>query len=131
VRLCAKTGQSNQTRSRGKPETPWDGVHVAYFSGKAMWTYLNIRFLYALPGFETEEIASIQPGGESWRRLRVAFPIRVRGHTRTQISCFGPGRPSGDRVTLIAGEEIAGHCPLLHSLYENERCTRRDRRRDS
>jgi hypothetical protein len=68
-----------------------------------MWTYLNIRFLYALPGFETEEIASIQPGGETWGRLRVAFPRRVRSHTGTQISGFGPGRPSGDRETLIVG----------------------------
>jgi hypothetical protein len=71
-------------------ETPWDEVHVGYFSGEAMWTYLNIPFLYALPGFETEEIASIQSGGETWRRLKVTFPDSVHSHTRTQISCFGP-----------------------------------------
>ena len=71
-------------------ETPWDEVHVAYFSGEAMWTYLNIPFLYAQPGFETEEISPIQSNGETWRRLKVTFPDRVRSHTRTQISCFGP-----------------------------------------
>lgn len=71
-------------------ETPWDDVHVAYFSGEAMWTYLNIPFLYAERGFETEEIAPIQSNGETWRRLKVAFPESVRSHTRTQISCFGP-----------------------------------------
>jgi hypothetical protein len=70
-------------------DTPWDDVHVAYFSGEAMWTYLNIPFLYAQPGFETEEIASIQADGETWRRLKVTFPDSVRSHTRTQISCFG------------------------------------------
>jgi len=70
-------------------ETPWDDVHVAYFSGEAMWTYLNIPFLYAQPGFETEEIASIQSDGETWRRLKVTFPDSVRSHTGTQISCFG------------------------------------------
>ena len=64
-------------------------MHVAYFSGEAMWTYLNIPFLYAQPGFETEEIASIQADGETWRRLKVTFPDSVRSHTRTQISCFG------------------------------------------
>lgn len=70
-------------------ETQWNDVHVAYFSGEAMWTYLNIPFLYAQPGFETEEIASIQSDGETWRRLEVTFPDSVRSHTRTQISCFG------------------------------------------
>lgn len=71
-------------------ETPWDDADVAYFSGEAMWTYLNIPFLYAQPGFETEEISPIQSNGETWRRLKVTFPDRVRSHTRTQISCFGP-----------------------------------------
>lgn len=71
-------------------ETPWNELHVAYFSGEAMWTYLNIPFLYAQPGFDTEEISPIQSNGETWRRLKVTFPDRVRSHTRTQISCFGP-----------------------------------------
>jgi hypothetical protein len=68
--------------------TPWDDVHVAYFCGEAMWTYLNIPFLYAQPGFETEEIASIQSDGETWRRLKVTFPDYIISHTQTQISCF-------------------------------------------
>lgn len=59
-------------------ETPWDDVHVAYFSGEAMWTYLNIPFLYEQPGFETEEISPIQSDGETWRRLKVTFPENVR-----------------------------------------------------
>jgi len=71
-------------------ETPWDDVHVAYFSGEAMWTYLNTPFLYAQPGFETEEISSIQADGETWRRLKIEFPESVKSHTRVQISCFGP-----------------------------------------
>ena len=71
-------------------ETPWDDAHVAYFSREAMWTYLNIPFLYAQPGFDTEEISPIQSGGETWRRLKVTFPEHIRSHTRTQISCFGP-----------------------------------------
>ena len=29
-------------------------------------------------------------GGETWRRLQVTFPERVKAHTRRQISCFGP-----------------------------------------
>ena len=71
-------------------ETPWDDIHVAYFQGEALWTYLNTPFLYTNEGFETEEIASIQVEGETWRRLKIIFPDSVKSHTREQISCFGP-----------------------------------------
>ncbi|MEH1922237.1 hypothetical protein [Nostoc sp.] len=71
-------------------ETPWDDIHVAYFSGEALWTYLNTPFLYTHEGFATEEISSIQVEGETWRRLKVTFPDTVKSHTREQISCFGP-----------------------------------------
>ena len=71
-------------------ETPWDDLHVAYFQGEALWTYLNTPFLYTQEGFETEEIAPIQVNGETWRRLKIIFPNRIKSHTREQISCFGP-----------------------------------------
>jgi hypothetical protein len=71
-------------------ETPWDDLHVAYFQGEALWTYLNTPFLYTQQGFETEEVASIEVDGETWRRLRISFPSRIKSHTREQISCFGP-----------------------------------------
>jgi len=71
-------------------ETPWDEIHVAYFVGEALWTYLNTPFLYTHEGFVTEEIPSIQVEGETWRRLKVTFPDNVKSHTREQISCFGP-----------------------------------------
>jgi hypothetical protein len=71
-------------------DTPWDDIHVAYFSGEALWTYLNTPFLYTHDGFASEEISSIQADGETWRRLKVTFPDNVKSHTREQISCFGP-----------------------------------------
>ena len=73
-----------------KRETPWDDVHVIYFVGEALWTYLNTPFLYTCEGFVTEEIAPIQVERETWRRLKVTFPDNVKSHTREQISCFGP-----------------------------------------
>ena len=51
-------------------DTPWDEVHVAYFSGEALWTYLNSPFLYTQPRFANEEIAPVQVEGETWRRSR-------------------------------------------------------------
>ena len=71
-------------------ETPWNDIHVIYFVGEALWTYLNIPFLYTYEGFTTEEIPSIQVEGETWRRLKATFPDTVKSHTREQISCFGP-----------------------------------------
>ena len=71
-------------------ETPWDPLHVAYFQGEALWTYLNSPFLYAQPGFVTEEIRPIEVAGEQWRRLKVIFPDHIKSHTKQQISCFGP-----------------------------------------
>jgi hypothetical protein len=71
-------------------ETRWDDVHVAYFSGEALWTYLTIPFLYTYPGFITEEIEPWQENGETWRRLKVTFPDYISSHSLEQISFFGP-----------------------------------------
>lgn len=71
-------------------ETPWNDIHVIYFVGEALWTYLNTPFLYANEGFATEEILPIRVDGETWRRLKVTFPDNVKSHTKEQISCFGP-----------------------------------------
>jgi hypothetical protein len=70
-------------------QTPWDDIHLAYFTGAALWTYLNTPFLYTRPGFVTEEITPIEADGETWRRLKVTFPDHVKSHTRQQVSCFG------------------------------------------
>ncbi len=71
-------------------DTPWDDLHVAYFQGEALWTYLTTPFLYTYQGFVTEEISPVEVDGESWRRLKVTFPDYIKSHTREQISCFGP-----------------------------------------
>src|SRR5271154_2207754 len=73
-----------------QPQTPWDDIHLAYFTGEALWTYLTTPFLYTRPGFVTEEITPIEADGEMWRRLKVTFPDHIATHTRQQISCFGP-----------------------------------------
>jgi hypothetical protein len=69
--------------------TPWDDIHVAYFSGEAFYTYFNTPFLYTYDGFASEELSPIQVQGETWRRLQVTFPDWVKSHTKQQISCFG------------------------------------------
>lgn len=63
-------------------------THVTYFSGEALWTYLNTPFLYARSDFSTEGIPPVDVDGET-RRLRAIFPETVKSHTREQVSCFG------------------------------------------
>lgn len=48
-----------------RQETPWDDVDVAYFNGYALWTCLTIPFLYAYPGFVTEELPPWRGDGET------------------------------------------------------------------
>jgi hypothetical protein len=98
-RIVIQTANGALLEARDNPEqsfagqqrdTPWDDIHVAYFVGEALWTYLNTPFLYAHDGFTTEEIPSIQVEAETWRRLKVTFPDHVKSHSKEQISCFGP-----------------------------------------
>jgi hypothetical protein len=98
-RVVVQRGNGALIEAREDPErsfdghqfqTPWDDVHLAYFVGEAQWTYVNMPFLATWPGFVTEEIAPVQAGGETWRRLAVTFPGHVKTHTREQVFCFGP-----------------------------------------
>jgi hypothetical protein len=98
-RVVLSTADGTVTETRENPEasfagqtaeSPWDAVHVAYFSGEALWTYLNTPFLYTQERFASEEIASIEVDGETWRRLKVIFPQEVSSHTREQVFNFGP-----------------------------------------
>ena len=52
-RVVMQRGDGALIDSRDDPErsfdghvfdTPWDDIHVAYFSGEALWTYLNTPF---------------------------------------------------------------------------------------
>ena len=71
-------------------ETPWDEVHLAYFTGEALWTYLTVPFQFIWPGFQSVEISPIDVDGETWRRLQVTFPDHIKSHTRTHVFCLGP-----------------------------------------
>jgi hypothetical protein len=68
--------------------TPWDDLHVAYFAGYAMWTYLTAPFSFASPGFRTEQLSPVQEEGQTWQRLKVTFPDHVATHCREQTFHF-------------------------------------------
>jgi hypothetical protein len=98
-RITIQTESGRQVDSRDDPrsffrghtpETPWDDMHVAYFSSYALWNYLTIPFLYTYPGFVTEELAPWEENGEQWRPLRVIVPNSIASHSREQVVYFGP-----------------------------------------
>lgn len=70
-------------------DSPWDALHLGYFSSYALWTYLTLPFLYTSPGFVVEEIAPWREAGEEWRQLKATFPANVASHAREQVTYFG------------------------------------------
>ncbi|GAA0309021.1 hypothetical protein GCM10009087_18820 [Sphingomonas oligophenolica] len=128
-RLAIETLDGKIVETRNNPEsafvgqvreTPWDRLHVAYFVGEALWTYLTSPFLYTYPGFETEEIEPWQEDGEEWRRLRVTFPDHIASHTRTQITHFGPDglMRRHDYTVDILGGATGANYPSAYKQFQ-------------
>ena len=65
-------------------ETPWSKLQLAYFTGYAMWTYLNLPFLLARPDVVSEEGTPWEENGETWRRLQIRFPADIATHSANQ-----------------------------------------------
>jgi len=95
----------------------WSNLQLAYFAGYAMWTYLNIPFLLARPGVESEEMEPWQEAGETWRRLKVRFPADIATHSAEQTLYV-------DRQGLLRRQdyivEIDGTAGAAHYLYDHE-----------
>ena len=95
----------------------WSDLQVAYFAGYAMWTYLNVPFLLARPGVESEEVEPWQESGETWRRLRVRFPPSIATHSAEQTLYF-------DRQGLLRRQdynvEIDGTAGAAHYVYDHK-----------
>lgn len=64
---------------------PWDAVDFAYFSGYAMWNYLNLPFLLSWPGVRVEVVA-----GSDGTILDVSFPPGIPTHCARQRLHFDP-----------------------------------------
>ena len=95
----------------------WSDLQLAYFAGYAMWTYLNIPFLLARPGVESEEVEPWQESSETWRRLKVRFPANIATHSTEQTLYF-------DRRGLLRKQdynvEIDGTAGAAHYVYDHK-----------
>lgn len=98
-----------------KPETQWDALDLAYFSGYAMWNYLCTPFQFALPGFKTEEIEPWNENGEVRRRLKVTFPNTIATHCPEQVFHINS---SGLICRLDYSAVVAGNIPTAHYVED-------------
>ena len=122
--VAIETSDGKPVKSRINPrasfqdhavETAWDDLHLAYFSGYAIWNYLNAPFLFVLPGFKTEEIEPWDEHGERRRRLKVTFPDSVATHCSEQVlHVDGEGLIS----RLDYGAVVTGGIPVAHYTSE-------------
>jgi hypothetical protein len=101
---------------KGHADT-WSNLQLAYFAGYAMWTYLNIPFLLARPGVESEEVESWTESGETWRRLKVRFPVDIATHSTEQTLYF-------DRQGLLRRQdytvEVDGTAGAAHYVHDHK-----------
>ncbi|MGP4087953.1 hypothetical protein [Streptomyces sp. KR55] len=97
-------------------ETPWDDLHVAYFAGYAMWTYLTSPFTFVSPRFRTEELPPVAQDGDMWSRLKVTFPDNVATHSREQVFYF-------DQAGLLRRHdytaEVLNAGPAAHYTFDH------------
>jgi hypothetical protein len=98
-----------------RPETKWDALNLAYFSGYAMWNYLCSPFIFALPGVATEEIEPCEEDGVRHRRLKVTFPRSIATHCPEQIFHIDP---SGLLSRMDYSAEVVGGVPTAHFMSD-------------
>lgn len=96
-------------------DTPWDRLHLAYFAGYAMWTYLTVPFVFATKDVVTEELAPWHERGERWRRLRVTFPAAIATHSTVQEFYVGA---NGLLTRHDYAVEVIGGSPAAHYVYD-------------
>jgi hypothetical protein len=96
-------------------ESAWDDLHLAYFSGYAIWNYLNTPFLFQLPGVKTEEIEPWDEHGEMRRRLKVTFPDSIETHCSEQVFHV---TAAGLISRLDYDAAVTGGIPTAHYLSD-------------
>ena len=123
-RVAVETNEGVVVAERASPraafaghgrETPWDNLHLIYFGGYAMWTYLTVPFCLTWAGFEASEIEPWQEQGETWRRLQVTFPPSIASHSSEQTFSFGDDDLLR-RYDYV--DEIAGNFPVAHYVSD-------------
>jgi len=94
--------------------TPWSDLQLAFFVGCAMWTYLNVPFVLAWPGVESEDAGSWRERDETWRRLVVHYPEELEVFSKKQTIYVGA---DGLLRRMDYDIEIAGNTGGAHYVH--------------
>lgn len=70
----------------------WNPLQRAFFSGYALWTYLNSPFLLTRPDVELHPVDPIEDDGQRLDGIGALFPAHLPTHSRRQQFYFGPDR---------------------------------------
>jgi len=65
-----------------------DDLHLIFFCGFSIWSYLATPFLLARPDVTVEELPPWKENDQTWRRLRAVFPSEIVASSREQIFYF-------------------------------------------
>lgn len=109
--LIAEQDNPRDTFAGHAWETPWTPAQLAYFNGYAMWTYYNLPFVLAEPGYEALQIPPVTQDGLQLDGVRVLFPSHVHTHSAEQELYFdshGLLRRQ-DYLVDVAGRTRAAH----------------------
>lgn len=98
VRIETDGGRTVSSREDPRPEffgraglrrnLRWDALDSTYFAGYAMWNYMTTPYLLTRDGIDASEGEPWIQGGETWRRLEVAFPPGLDTHSAQQTLYF-------------------------------------------
>lgn len=109
--LIAEQQNPRETFAGHAWTTAWNPLQFAYINGYAMWTYYNLPFVLAEPGFEVSEIPPITQDGQSLKGLRVLFPRHIHTHSAEQSLYFDADGllRRQDYEVDVAGKARAAH----------------------
>jgi hypothetical protein len=116
--VVAERGNPRESFAGHDKQTPWDPLHLAYFDGYALWTYLSTPFLLMMECVEVSEVDPWNESGETWRVLRACFPKTIATHSAVQDFYFGSDfrlRRHDYRMDL-AGGFVSAH--LVYNYIE-------------
>jgi len=99
--------------------TPWNDLHLAYFTGYAMWTYNTEPQSFTLDGVVTQELGPwTEEDGQVWDRLQVTYPSSLATHTPVQVVYADSDGVLRRRDYSV---DIAGGSPAVEYMTEQTR----------
>jgi hypothetical protein len=92
---------------------------TAYFGGFFLRYAVMSPFLYADPGFVTEEVEPWHEQDEEWKVLKVTFPVEQALPFRVQYAYYGPDgllRRTRNATNLFKGLDVVNYVKVYQTI---------------